>query len=357
MTIDSSRRIYDASTRLNAYVDSVKGTIAADFRETIVKSGEEIEKLLLKSKYKNLSELSKSELLKLIVALRKTQSSIYQLYTEKLLKTLYSFMFTDLIVNKIVLASLFKNTAEPLSEREANEVIKNEHQFSPLFGLAAIVGNEDKLWTEIKNLPIGANGLYLLTFIKTFANSAQNSVENIIRKAWIEKLSIEETLNLIIGEEGVKQGSSSALRKIVVQNSAVIDTAIAHIHGYTSAAVVSSLYGFYVWLSVIDNVTTEICRSRNLKIYAIGKGPLPPAHIRCRSHIAPINGMNGDIFAETFYTWLGLQPEEVQEDLLSESNFKKLKKGELKAKDISRFESSKNLTFEQFRAKVKKILL
>lgn len=37
----------------------------------------------------------------------------------------------------------------------------------------------------------------------------------------------------------------------------------------------------YIWLSVLDDRTSVICRGRSNNIYEVGKGPLPPAHYRC----------------------------------------------------------------------------
>lgn len=42
------------------------------------------------------------------------------------------------------------------------------------------------------------------------------------------------------------------------------------------------------WVSTLDLRTTAICRGRDGKIYPVGEGPRPPAHIRCRSTTAPV---------------------------------------------------------------------
>ena len=44
----------------------------------------------------------------------------------------------------------------------------------------------------------------------------------------------------------------------------------------------------YLWESVIDSHTTDICRSLNGNTYDVGAGPLPPAMYNCRSSIVPL---------------------------------------------------------------------
>ena len=105
----------------------------------------------------------------------------------------------------------------------------------------------------------------------------------------------------------------------------------------------------------MDSKTSEICTSRNRKRYRFGQGPIPPAHIRCRSHISPIVG-NDDIAAETFYTWAIRQPANVQDDILGEANGESLRNGSLKEKDLSKYEATKPLTLEEFRRKIIEVI-
>ena len=121
------------------------------------------------------------------------------------------------------------------------------------------------------------------------------------------------------------------------------------------AGAISALFGWYIWLSVMDRRTSEICTSRNRKRYRFGKGPIPPAHIRCRSHIAPIVGMD-DIAAESFYTWAVRQPATVQDDILGEDLADELRNGSLKEKDLPKFESRQVLTLDEFRRKINEVL-
>ena len=82
---------------------------------------------------------------------------------------------------------------------------------------------------------------------------------------------------------------------------------------------------------------------------------MPPAHIRCRSHIAPIVGTD-DIAAESFYTWAIRQPADVQNDIFGEDVADELRNGNLKQSDLPKFESRQALTLDEFRRKINEVL-
>lgn len=362
MALSDNKRLYDIATRLQIYTEGVKVWQARQFNFVLREISEDLKKNLHRVKYKTLDGLSKAQLNKLIVTLRESQSKIYSAYTTQLIAQLKEFMRADLEVNRRAWVTGYIE----LDSDEDGDVISDEEaiQFllevpnkdsNPLFGIAAVTGSDDRIWSQITNSPIPANGLYLLPFIKTFATSAQSSVENIIRKAWANRLTVEETLSQLVGEGDRVQGTPSQMHRIGVQASAVIHTATAHVAAVVAAGVVSAVFGKYGWFSVIDGSTTEICRSRNRKVYRFGEGPMPPAHIRCRSHIAPVITAS-DMVDETFYTWVARQPIKVQDDILGEEGGIAIREGRLKSKDLPKYDNEEPLTYEQFRRKIKEIL-
>lgn len=364
MALSDNMRLYDIATRGQVYIEGVKVQYAREFNFVLAELRLEISRILARVKYKTLDGLTKAELNKLVVTLRESQSKIYSAYTQQILKQLKDFMRADLEMNRrAYVYAKFEFDEERYgkpqipSDARAIKFLKEENNqanFIPLFGLAAITGNNDRLWSAVTNAPIPANGLYLVPFVKTFAVSAQASVENTIRKAWANGWTIEETLQEITGEDN-KQGTSSQLQRVGVQASAVVATAVQHVAAITGAAVMSALFGWYGWYSVMDGKTTEICISRNRKRYRFGQGPIPPAHIRCRSHIAPIVGTD-DIAAESFYTWAIRQPADVQNDILGEDVADELRNGNLKQSDLPKFESRQALTLDEFRRKINEVL-
>ena len=358
MGIADNRRLYDIATRHQIYIEGVKVQMAREFNFVLAELRLELNKLLRRVKYKTLDGLTKAELNKLVVTLRESQSRIYSGYTQQILKQLKDFMRADLEVSRrAYVQSVLQDDSESIvSDERAVRFLEEENNQTaaiPLFGLAAITGNDERLWSAVTNAPIPANGIYIVPFIKTFSTSAQAGVENIVRKAWANGWTLEETISAITGEDA-RQGTSSQLQRVGVQASAVLATAVQHVSAIVGAGVMSALFGWYMWHSVIDNATTEICRSRNRHRYRYGAGPIPPAHIRCRSHIAPIVGTDG-IAAESFYTWAVNQPQDVQDDILGEADAEALRNGSLKEKDLAWFES-RPLTLAEFRRKINEIL-
>jgi hypothetical protein len=358
MNLVNNRRLYDIATRHQIYVEGVKMQQAQQFNLVLAELRIELKSILGRIKYKNLDALTKLELNRLVVSVRSSQSKIYNAYTQKILEQLKDFMKADLQISKRMYSSAKAETEENpevlFSEEEAEKALQEESGFYALFGIAAITGQPDRLWSNVTNSPIPANGLYLLPFLKTFSISAQSGVENIIRKAWSNSWTVQETIDEILSEES-KQGASSQLQKVGVQAGAVLATATQHVSAIVGAAVMSSMFDWYVWHSVMDSKTSDICISRNRKRYRFGKGPLPPAHIRCRSHIAPVLGSD-DILGETLYTWTKKQPDDVQDDIIGKQKAEDLRKDKLKEKDLQKFEPTKPLSIEEFKKKIKLIL-
>lgn len=366
MALSDNKRLYDIATRLAVYTEGVKVQQARQFNFVLRDISEALKKLLGRVRYRTLDGLSKAQLNKLIVELRQSQSKIYSEYTTTLIDQLKEFMAADLEMNRRAWVTAYIETDD---EPPAEEIVSDEEAIaflltnpskdaSPLFGIAAIVGASklnDRLWSAVTNTPLPANGLYLLPFVKTFSASAQASVENTIRKAWANRWTVEETLVELMGDGKTVQGTPSQLSRVGQQATSVIHTATAHVAAIIGAGVASAVFGRYAWYSVMDGRTTEICKSRNRKIYRYGHGPLPPAHIRCRSHVAPVMNAS-DLADETFYTWLLRQPLEVQNDILGEEGGEAMRDGRLQAKDIPKYEADTPLSYAEFKRKIIEVL-
>lgn len=364
MALSDNKRLLDLATRQQIYVEGVKAQFGREFNFVLAQLRDDLKKLLGRVKYKTLDGMSKAELNAFVISLRKSQSVVYSNYTTQILEQLREFMTVDLEVSRRVIATSFVElnddapNAKPLSDSTSSILLQeqsNEANIFPLYGIAAITSNSDKLWSSVINAPIPANGFYLTPFVKGFAVSAQASVENIIRKAWANGWTIDETLTAITGEDN-KQGASSQLQKIGQQAAAVIGTAVQHTSQIVYGAVASAAYARYQWLSVMDSHTSNICIDRNGQIYIFGRGPLPPGHILCRSHIAGVIVGNDDNEPETLYTFLRRQPQVVLADLFGSSSADEIQSDKFKAKDSSRFTSAQPLTLAEFRSKVAAIL-
>lgn len=254
----SAKRLFDVITRQQVYVEGVKLAQAEQFREVIRELSEEMQGMLNKLSYSTLDGMTKTELNRFIVTLRKSQARIYNKYTQQLLDQLYAFMRTDKRVSLRVYGALVSDS-DDVTEDEAYDLLqqsKDESTLVPLFGWAVLARNGEaggRLWSTIANNPIPANGLLLGAFVAGFSRSAQASIENLIRQGYANQWTIHQTVAAITGPRG-------ALDRVFSQNSAVTDTVIQHISQSVSAAVSSAFASRYRWDSIIDSGTTEICR-------------------------------------------------------------------------------------------------
>lgn len=337
-TMLSNQQLSDALIRQSMYVEGVKLNEAAQFRKVLRKTYDEFEKLLPRNKYETLDGMTKAELNTFIAKLRKSQMSIYNDWTQKIIDQLKAFMRAHLKVSKQIMASV-KSEAEVASVKQADvqeEENKSAGLLIPLFGWAILrIGKSDSLWSKLVNSPIPANGATIDSFAKSLSLSAQVALENHIRKAYANKLTPKQTMDELTGQAGMLDRMSN-------NGSAVIDTLIQHIAQTVSAAVQSAYFEKYEWVSIMDNRTTNTCRNLDGKRFKYGAGPLPPAHIRCRSHITavPIDWPGVD---ETYGAWMKRQPKDVINDLVTRSA-------------LDKFRADKELTPEEYADKLPFIL-
>jgi SPP1 gp7 family putative phage head morphogenesis protein len=101
--------------------------------------------------------------------------------------------------------------------------------------------------------------------------------------------------------DGVTLGDStqSIIRKVdnLIRNimkrqiTSLIGTIVNHVSSFSRSAFYkknSRMIGEYEWVSTLDGRTTLVCMSRDLTVYLVGSGPMPPAHYGCRSTTVPV---------------------------------------------------------------------
>lgn len=353
MALADASRLYDVSVRLQIFVEAVKAYQGRLFNNVIFEVRREFEKILGRLNFNTLDALTRTQLTGLVVALRASQSRVYSVYLEDVLKQLEDFMNAALYVNKRVYAAAWSDFHfDPVgeSEEEINEYlehaqIEEENEYALwLFGFSALT-NPKRLYTSVLNEPIAANGVYTKEFYKAFAASSQLQAENLIRKAYANSSTLPET----------RQELEKILTKISNQSDAVTNTVMQHIAATVSQTVTSGLFGRYRWVSVIDSSTTEICYGRNNKIYIHGKGPLPPAHIQCRSITVPYR-KGQDTTSESFYAFLQRQSPRIQVVAMGKQGAELLRKGKIKSSEVMKYANPAPMSPAQFQESIPLIL-
>lgn len=357
----SNTRLFDVLTRHQIYVEKVKVQHVREFNNLLRELDIEFRELFSSLRFRTLDAMTKTELRLFLLKLKKAQSRVYSAYITKLIGQLETFMQADIQISKRIFVTLGKEDDEtPVSVDEADAELERADDGAIIYPVAWFLaptngGTPARLWSSIANAPIPANGVLIFPFIKGFVASASISIENIVRKGYANHATVQDVIDEITGTKA-KNFRDGAFARINTQAGAVIATAMQHVTSIAQASLASIFFKRYRWVSVIDSVTTEICRGRNGRIFRYGEGPLPPAHIRCRSKTAPfVNGEDSKV-QSSYYDWMKSQPNDFQDDILGAQKASDLRSGKVKSNEMSKFEEPDPLTVEGFISKLNIIL-
>lgn len=361
----NQQRLLDVLTRHQIYLEGVKAFQLNAFNKVLIELNRELKYLFADLKYDSFDQMTKAQLTLFLRNVRETQTRVYSAYLVEIVEQLKAFMQADRKVSKSIFATLALEANAPEDEPPApvEEEAQADHVAglwalgAGLLGLAALKPGKDgaaRMWASVVGAPIPANGLNLMPFLQGFVASASKSVENIVAKGYANKSTVKEVLAEIQGTAEANRRDGQ-LNRVFGQAGAVLDTILQHISSTVQAGIASQYYERYQWVSVLDRNTTDVCRSRDGKKYRYGEGPLPPAHIRCRSKTVPVDDSPGEP-AKTFYDFAKNQPIAVQNDILGADKADALRSGDLKASDMPKFENDKPLSVEQFANKLKLML-
>jgi SPP1 gp7 family putative phage head morphogenesis protein len=183
--------------------------------------------------------------------------------------------------------------------------------FHDMIDGSRLPASNNRLWSSIMNSPLPGNGQFMLHMLEALRVVTQAKVADTIYKAAANATPVADALAALVGSPSNLFGTS-VMAKAGAQNTIVIDTIVQHISQMTEAAVASSTFNEYTWVSIIDKGTTPICRERDGQVYVYGEGPLSPAHYGCRSMTVP-----GRVTDEpaTYAAWLTTQPASIVRDL------------------------------------------
>lgn len=229
-------------------------------------------------------------------------------------------------------------------------------------------------WAGTLAQPVQATGDLLEPFVKNFSTRAINVIERTIRVGHAQGLTNQQILRMLRGTRAANYRDGLLGNLLKREGSAMIRTAIQQVNNSAQMAVFeanSDLVEEYAWVSTLDSRTSQTCRSLDGRTFKLGKGPIPPAHINCRSFIIPIVG---DIDPRTgskrasrgeeggqqvdaslsYYEWLKTQSFAFQVDALGRTRAILFNKGGLSAKEFADLNLDRNfqpLTLEQMRKK------
>jgi len=342
----SDRKLLDTLVRHQVYLEGVKSGYNLKFQTYIEKLLNEVKSLINDVPYESLDQLSKREMQKLSMAVKKVNLKIFNTYLNQLDKELKAFVRTDKQVISSIYVNLMKDdvpeTVEEIEEStpsEANTFVKD--------GLSVMQeeDDDDGLWAWLWNgvIPTGSSPDDALAILVSYSAL---QLQQLILRAVSNGYSKGEILKDL----------ERIIDKVSASSASTIATIIQQLSIGTQVIIESGIFKRYQWISVIDNRTSDICRSRNLMIFEYGKGPLPPAHNNCRSKIKPIINGSGST-PINYHAWLKSQPKNVQNFMLGPVVGKQFRDGDINASQLPSFKNAKTLTLEQFSGKLEDMLL
>ena len=342
--------LYDAFTRHQAYLEGYKDGLDGRLDPILRGMYEDLRVLLEKTDVDQLNALTRKQLNALIRQVQRLQLRRHDGFRADMLKELRAFAQGDMRLNRQVVETVEGRTVEDAYDAKDG---------LPLLGLLALQNNRKgraRLWALIENTPDPASGKTPRQLINQYLGYVSRNVRELITQAYANGWTVRETLAAIFGTRS-RRFRDGFVAKAARNGSAMLHTVVQHISSTVQAGVASVFYKTYEWVSVLDMNTTKICQSRDGRIYRYRKGPLPPAHFRCRSRAVPVkSGARYQDVPGTFYGWLMLQPAAVQNDIVGVRLGGGLRSGRVDASGLGRFRSRNRLTLAQFLAKFSNII-
>lgn len=369
MDLIAQKRIFDIVTRQAMFIEQVKAGETQIFNAVLTDVEDVFRKELGRLNFQSLDGMSKAQLELFVRQLHISQTRVYSRYQNALILRLEKFMTATVRMSAISSASFAAHTwaDEPTEDEEIKqltfaqaatviEAADKKKEESSIYGLFWLVGTAAAmrlLWGKIKTQPMGANGILPLNYINTALASSMLDMESLVRKEWANKTTITEVLTKALSGE---EGKSSVAAKVRNKMRAVIHTTLQAIAQQSINTANSALWPEYVWVSIIDDRTSDICRSRHMNVYVYGKGPLPPAHPFCRSHVVPKPSGAYQFAVPSFFEWLKTQPLSFHKAVFGDTIAAKFKDGTISLSDFDKFKPVNSLTVAEFANKTGDLL-
>lgn len=212
-------------------------------------------------------------------------------------------------------------------------------------------------------------GKLLDTFLNDWSTAERKAIVGAIRQGAFEGQTNAEIIRNIRGTKAnnFKDGILSTTNR---HAEAIVRTAVQHVASVArQETLAKNGVKQYRWISTLDSRTSDICKGLDGEVFEMGSGPLPPAHINCRSgYLAELSqefqflsegrtraSANGPVSAKTtYYDWLKSQPERVQVDALGKTKAAIFSNGEISPEDFKRLNMGRNfkpITLAEMRKK------
>lgn len=219
----------------------------------------------------------------------------------------------------------------------------------------------------------GVEGMLLEDFTTGWTEIDRNTFSAAVRLGHQQGLTVNEMKKRVLGTKGLNWADGLADKTERTAN-AILHTATQHVANAARNATYeanSDLVKGYEIVATLDRRITQRCRSLDGQRFELGKGPMPPFHVRCRTTTRPdlgpafaflregatraSSGPNpGQVDAsKDYYDWLKTQPQDFQDKALGPVRGKLFRDGGLSADQFSSLNLSKQfepLTLKEMKA-------
>jgi len=240
----------------------------------------------------------------------------------------------------------------------------------------AVMPADSLLRAAINTQPLqvaGVDGGKLLKpFLSGWTRTESDRVTNAIRMGVVQGQTNAEITQVIRGTAA--QNFTDGLLAVTNRSArAVVQTAVQHVattaRMETLKANAEVVPGYRI-VATLDRKTSLQCRSLDGREFEMGKGPVPPFHIHCRTTITPITRLSalfgkgatraavgadggGQVSASlSYYQWLKTQPAAFHDAALGPVRGKLFRDGGLTAERFTALQLDKNfkpLTLDQLK--------
>ena len=217
--------------------------------------------------------------------------------------------------------------------------------------------------------PIQATGELLEPFLKGANEKQIAAINRLIRNGRAQGLTNQQMIRAVRGTKALNY-RDGIMARLGRDAESVIRTAVQHVSQASrnmTWAANSDVINGYSFVATLDSLTTQQCRSLDGTTHELGRGPIPPLHVRCRSttvasvdpkwdfldagatRSAEFGPVDSDL---SYYEWLKRQPASFQDDAIGPTRGKLFRDGGLTADEFARLNLGRNfkpLTLEDMR--------
>lgn len=313
--------LLDAFTRQQVFLESYKLSQFQDFVRLMPQVKASVRAIFAALAKDAMGQLTRRELMFLQQRLHRAILPIFSPYTQRFLYELQSLAWIEALLAEQLMADGVSLDQQEQSRRSP-----------PLFGWSAL-RSKGGLWDAIVSEPSPADGVTTGASVSAIAQTISTAIVQRATQGYSNAETVRQTVEAIVGTDETF-GRDGLLNRLVRQIGGQLSTIVQNVASLAQNAMASAFATKYQWISVLDDRTTEICRSRNGRTYTYDNGPLPPAHYNCRSRTVPYFDTPLSDIPSTFLAWLLAQPAAVQEAIGT-------------VPDAGRFRASRPLTLAQ----------